>query len=352
MKKCLIAMMLFLIVIQGVSIGKERFQLVSALRTGYGDASGKTSYTAYHYDSEGNRIDQRVFDGADSMAAMMSGIIYSYDSKDRCAEELLLGEKGDTLSIVKYAHGSNGLLSASILRKDGSRRFKDSLLYSDEMLVEQRRYGETGTMTFYRRYTYKSKLLCADSLYEPDGDGKFTATKARLISRNDDGTVSLEAQWLLSGGKWYQTSSTVMAYQKDNLISATTYETDGTAKRLVDSLAWAYDSHGNRTKEEFYDLERVKNYEIVYTWRDTQPENVLSEFGRKKPRVISWRNGRLEFGTPMSGSVTIVRADGRQVARRSINRQHIVDLGTGLSAGRYIVMARGAVNQTLSININ
>ena len=342
--------MFLLFLLPCIAIAQPRFVLESELRTGYTGSNPQPSFTHYTYDTEGNLANRRVFDGVDSLAELMSRIVYSYDSQNRRTEELLLDAGGDTLSIVRYVHGSSGVRSVSVFRRDGTLRYRDSLLYSGGNLVEERRYGATGTMSFYRRYSYTANRLSADTLYEPDGGG-FSAIQARLISRNSDVTVSQEAQWRVSGSQWYQISTTEMGWENGNLMMAVKYESDGASKRLIDSLAWNYDSHGNRTREEYYDNERVKNYDIVYTWRDTHT-GVLAQSWRNTSAGMSWRNGRLEFGVPVSGSVMILGLDGRRLYERQIQSVKTVSLPEGLASGRYIVSMLGTVNNSFPITIN
>jgi hypothetical protein len=346
-------MLFFLIAGQGASFGQDRFQLVSALRTGYGDAAGVSSYTAYGYDSEGNRIDQRVFNGVDSAAALMSSVRYTYDMQKRCTEELLLNASGDTLSIVRYTYGTEGLLSASTLRKDGSLRFSDSLLYAGGVLVEQRRYLSSTQLSFFHRYGYQSGLLSSDNLYERDATDGFTATQTRLLSRNTDSSVAREAQWRNAGGQWYCISTTVMAYANKNLVSAVTYEGDAASKRLMDSLAYNVDAYGNRTLETQFDDERVKTYDIAYTWRDTQPVSVTAAANTRRPGSrMALCNGRLNFGAPVSGSLEFFRIDGRRICERRLSGEASASLPLSLTAGHYVAMVRGTVNQSLSITIH
>ncbi|MBD3239149.1 MAG: hypothetical protein GF331_01080 [Chitinivibrionales bacterium] len=337
---------------QGICLARERFVLDAELRTNFSGGGSVSAYTAYHYDTEGNRIERRVFDGVDSAAALMSSVRYSYDAQDRCIEELLVDDGGDTLSIVRYTWGADGMLSATTLRKNGAVRFTDSLRYTDGLLSALERYNAAGERTWYRRYGYEDGLAATDSLYEPDGGGGFAATQARLLSRNADSTIATEAQWRVSGGAWYQISTTVMSYTDRALISATTYEGDGTSLRLMDSLAYTVDSDGNRTLEEHFDSERTKTYEIVYTWRDTQPSATIARVATAARSIGAWRNGRVEFGRPVSGSLVLCRVDGRRVCEQRLANVAFVALPTALSTGRYVAMVRGSVNQSLSITIH
>lgn len=336
----------------GVCVAQERFLLESELRTNLSGGDSVSFFTAYHYDNDGNRIERRVFDGVDSAAALMSSVRYSYDTQERCTEELLVGTGGDTLSIVRYTWGADGMLSAATLRSDGSVRFADSLRYAGGLLHAQERYDAAGELTWYRNFGYEDGLLATDTLYEPDGGSGFAAAQACILSRNADSTVASEAQWRRADGAWYQISTTAMTYTDRELVSATTYEGDGATQRLIDSVAYALDSYGNRTLEEHFDNERIRTYEIVYTWRDTQQRVAYARSaGRERPRV-AWRDGRVEFGLPASGCLVLCRTDGRRVCERQFSNRTFVPLPTGLSAGRYVAMIRGTVNQSLATTIH
>ena len=80
-----------------------------------------------------------------------------------------------------------------------------------------------------------------------------------------------ETQWRLSGSAWYCISTAFMNYSAGSLVSVATHDRDGVGTGMTDSLAYAYDANGNRTKEEDYDGTPALVYRIVYTWRDTRP---------------------------------------------------------------------------------
>lgn len=340
------------VLVQSVCLAQERFVLKSELRTNFSEGGSVSAFTGYHYDTRGNRIERRVFDGIDSTVALMSSVKYSYDAQDRCIEELLVEAGGDTLSIVRYTWGADGLISAVTLSKDGRVRYSDSLRYTGGLQRAQERYNASGVLTWYHHYGYQNGLLTTDSLYEPDGSSGFTPMQARLLSHNANSTIATEAQWRVSGGTWYLISTTVMGYADDKLASATTYEGDGGSLRLVDSLAYTVDSWGNRTKEEHFDNEQTKTYEIVFTWFDTQMTVTIARAAGAVHPNIAWRNGRVELGRPVSGSLLLCSIDGRRVYGQRLTNENFVALPSGLSAGRYVAMIRGTVNQSLSITIN
>ncbi len=345
-------MLIFVVLLQVACFAKERFVLESELRTNFSGGGSISSLTAYHYDNDGNRIERRVFDGVDSTATLVSSVRYSYDAQGRCIEELLVDDGGDTLSIVRYTWGTDGMLSAATLRKDGSVRFADSLRYTDGLMRVQGRYNAAGELTWYHSYSYVNGLSATDSLYESNGGSEFVATQARIISHNADSTVASEAQWRVSGGQWYLISTKVMAYAQKILVAAMTYETDGASGRLIDSLAYTADSYGNRTFEAHFDSEREKTYYITYTWRDTQPVGIAAKaVNHRNGAHLAYNKGRLDFCVPVSGSLVLWSINGRRIWERSLSGEVTASLPTSLSPGNYVAMVRGTVNQSLAITI-
>lgn len=334
-------------------LGDNRFLLQTELRTNYNGGSPGKFYTGYTYDESGNRIQKRVFDGVDSAAALISREVLSYDANEQLTQDLLLSATGDTLSIVRNSYGSSGLKSASTLNKDGSTRFVDSMFYSGGVLTQQSRFNASGTKVFFNSYTYTGGLLKADSLYESDGAGGFAPTQARLISHNSDSTVAQEVQYQKSGTAWYAVSTTKMSYSQKLLLSTAVYETDGASGALTDSLAYLYDMYGNRTKESQFDNERTLTYDIVYTWKDTQPSGVIS-FGNALPALqqVCFRNGHIVFSTPFTGTITVYSVDGRKLSQNRLENSSCAILGYHGANGRYYAMLNGTTKQIFPITIN
>jgi hypothetical protein len=342
-----------LLLYPALCLGADRFLLQTELRTTYTGAFAAKSFTGYNYNASGNRIARRVFDGVDSSSALMSRELFTYDADSRLSQDLLLSATGDTLSIVRNTYGSGGLICAATLKKDGSVRFTDSLIYSGAVLAEQRRYNSSATMTYFHRYAYVSGLLCADSLFEPDGANGFAATQALLISRNADSTVAREAQWRKSSDLWYPVGITKMTYTQKLLVSAATYEADGSSGALTDSLAYAYDAHGNKIKESSFSDDKTLVYEIASIWFDTQPIDVLAFLHAEMPvHHVAFRNGRISFGAPFTGTVTVYSAAGCKVTQLRFDKSESSLLGFKAASGRYFATANGTLNQTFSFVLN
>lgn len=333
--------------------GADRFVLQSELRTNYIEGLSTKTFTGYTYDDDGNRILKRVYDGVDSAASLMSREIFAYDASGRVIRDLLTSATGDTLSIVNNTYGDDGLVCASTLNKDGSMRFKDSLIYGGGNLIEQRRYNASSTMTFFHRYGYTSGLLAADSLFERNATDGYEATRALAVSHNADSTVSQEVQWRKSGSSWYAVGTTKMVYQQKRLISASSYETDGSSGRLLDSLAYAYDANGNRIAETDFDDARTKVYDIVFTWFDTQQVTVSAVNNeRMTKRRVVFRSGALHFDAPFTGTVTVYTASGAIAGRATVNNQVTSALLIRTAFGRYVARIDGTTQQSILFSIN
>ena len=229
----------------------------------------------------------------------MSTDKFTYDGSGNLTEELLLSG-ADTLTIVRYAYGGGNLIAVHTLRKDGTLRFTDSLLYDGQgRNIEEQRISSAGVKTFYHHYTLNAfGKTVADTLYELVSSA-FVATQAVLFTYNADSTVAKEVQWQMSSGTWYCISTAFMSYAAGSLVSVATHERDGVGTGMTDSLAYTYDANGNRTKEEDYDGTKVLTHRIVYTWRDTQPVFVLmSNKTRRRSTICLERKTRPVDGRP------------------------------------------------------
>jgi hypothetical protein len=354
MKKSYFLVLLSLLVVHGSNLGANRFLLQTELRTNFNGGVSANIFTRYTYDESGNRIFKRVFDGLDSTVALMSREALSYNIEGQISQDLLLSASGDTLSIVQYTYGTNGLEIVSTLNKSGSIRFIDRMSYSGEMLTEQSRYNSSGTKIFFHRYSYSRGLLNADSLFESDGAGSFAASQTRLISYNTDSTVAQEMQWRKSGTTWYEVSTTKMAYTQRLLLSTAVYEADGSSGALTDSISYVYDLNRNRTKESHFDKERMLTYNIVYTWIDLQPVGIIisrNAVSSAQQRVC-YRDGQIVLSTPFTGTVTIYSVDGCKISQNHLEHGNRVMLGSRTANGRYYAMFSGISKQFFPITIN
>jgi hypothetical protein len=286
----------WILVINAFCLGADGFILTSELRTNFSDdGSAASFFTGYTYDVNGNRVSQRIWNGADSSTVPMSRAQYSSAANGLVTEALQLSG-ADTQSIVRYAYDGNKLVAVRTLAKDGSMRFTDSIIYDNRGRdIEEQRISSTGVKTYYHHYTLNDfNKTTADTMYELVSSS-YTATQAALLTYNADSTAATEARWRKSGDNWYCISTVYMAYSGKKLASITTHERDNAEGAMTDSLAYTYDANGNRSKEEEYDGTKTLIRRIVYTWRNLQPIiAVLSPKPRSDGRfVITLENDRL-----------------------------------------------------------
>jgi YD repeat-containing protein len=283
----------------------------------------------------------------------MSSVKFSYDISGAVTEELLLSGV-DTLTIVRYVYAGGKLIAVRTLRKDGTLRFTDSLLYDGQgRKIEEQRISSAGVKTFYHRYTLNAfGKTSADSLYELVSTA-FVATQAVLFTYNPDSTVVKEVQWRMSSATWYCISTAFMSYAAGSLVSVATHERDGIGTGMTDSLAYSYDGFGNRTKEEDYNGSKVLTHRIVYTWRDTLPVLVLmSEKMRSDQRsVLSCNQGRLtaDLSAGGRGMIALYDMSGRRICQTAVEHSGIVPLNGMAGKGSYVaVYTRGTGKQVLT----
>lgn len=336
----------------GVTAAQDGFRLVSELRTTYADAGTNAVITWHTYESTGERISKTAYDGGDTLAAILSSTRFAYDGDGNVSEELLLNAAGDTLSIVAYLYNAGGaLVSARVNRADGSLRYRDSLLYTGGELTELRRYNAAGDLTFYHVYGYITGLRAYDSLYE-DAGGTFAATQAVLFARDGDGRVTSESSYRLVENQWFLTSTVVLDYADTLLASATEYEGDGSSQRMIDSLAFGYDTWGNRTREERYDEDAAMVYSIDYTWRDVRTHVARARTGRPAAAISAAYDGGVLRVGGIAGPSDIALFDikGTQVLRCSAGpAQGVLHVAADLPCGRYVVRATGAARSGAAV---
>jgi hypothetical protein len=343
-------LLLILLVSTSLCFGVERFQLQSELRANF-DENGATTQTltGYTYDANGNRVQSRVWSGTDSTAAPMSFVKFTYDGSGVVTEALQLAG-ADTLTIVRYDYDGGKLIAVHTLTKSGALRFTDSLIYDSQgRNIEEQRISSAGVKTFYHHYILNAwGKKVADTLYELISSS-YVATQAVLSTFNTDSTVSTETQWRLSGANWYCISTAFMSYAAGSLVSVATHERDGAGTGMTDSLAYAYDGSGNRTREEAFDGEKALVHRIVYTWHDSQtPIAQMRDDTRNDHRsMLRSMSGRLmiDLMPQEHGEIALYDLAGKRISRITIDHSGIVPLTGILGKGSYI-----AVFSTSGIN--
>jgi hypothetical protein len=330
--------------------GRSGFILDAELRTNFGD-NGPTSQflTHYTYDVNGNRVMQREWVGADSMATPISSVRYNYDGGGIVTEELLLSG-ADTLTIVRYAYGGGKLVAVHTLAKNGAVRFIDSLIYDGlGRNIEEQHISSAGVKTYFHRYILNAQgKMLADSLFELV-TVTYAASQAVLFLYNADSTVASEVQWRLSGDSWYCISTAFMSYAAGSLISVATHEREGVGTSLTDSIAYAYDADKNRIKEEDYNGNQTLTYRIVFTWRDTRPAFVLINEKSDNDRVftLSDNHGRLIINCAFRnrGEISIYDLTGTRLCRIAVDGSGTVPLRGHIGKGSYMAVFTNGINR-------
>jgi YD repeat-containing protein len=336
---------LLFLVVPALCLGGDRFLLESELRTNFGD-NGSTSqlFTGYTYDAAGNRVLQRVWNGIDSAAAPMSSIKFTYDISGNLIEELLLFGS-DTSSIVRYIYRDGKLVAVRTLGKNGAVRFTDSLVYDAQgRNIEEQRVSSAGVMTYFHRYTLDAQgRKLADSLFELVG-AAYVASQAVLFTYNMNSTVASETQWRLSGNSWYCISTAFMNYADGTLASVATHERDGAGTAMTDSLAYAYDANGNRTREEDFNGESALISRVAYSWRDTQSTIVLMKGKTRDDHWFVMGNKQglsIDYALRNHGEISIYGISGRRFCRIAVDQSGAIPLQGLIGKGSYTAVCTG-----------
>jgi hypothetical protein len=319
----------------------EGFYLDAELRTTFGHSSSTHIFTEHTYDSDGLRTTSIVHNGPDAGGPEMSRTAFTYTSDGSVSTEYVL-QGNDTLSIVEHSYdGAGREIAVAVLGGDGTLRFVDSLDYdSQDRPVRCSRYVE-GVMTFYHAYGYDDTgNRLADTLYEYSGE-TAVASQVWQFSHNSDNQVLSERHLRRSGDGWYLAGTVIMAYVDGFLGSATEYEGDGSSNRMLDSLAYTYDEHGNRLSEERFDDERVRKHLIEYTWRaDATAATTPASTAEGISLAIRKGSGGLWIHTakPIPVSVKLFDMSGRLVAAGKTGGASTLrlDLDRTISRGRYV----------------
>jgi antitoxin component YwqK of YwqJK toxin-antitoxin module len=327
---------------------KDRFLLESELFTNFASGSQVKVFTGYSYNDSGNRVEKHTYNGPDSNAAAMSRTVYVYTQDNTLSDEVLKTAAGDTVSIVRYSYDAGKRrIAVSTLTKLQALRYVDSMAYdADGQMTAKRRYSG-GALSFYNTYSYNAagKKL-SDTLHETNGTD-FSASQAVIFSYDGNGRVQNEKNSRFQAGSWYLISTNKMAYTSSgSLGSVTQYEGDGASNLMQDSLAYAYDNSGNRTRESHYDNNRALISTTDYTWIDTQPTFVFTSKKVSEKSGFKFENGKLLMtGTEIHGTIRLSLFDTRGKLVRQSQHQGSAcrefSLAPEVGRGSYIAVLRG-----------
>jgi hypothetical protein len=340
-----------------LSFGANQYILDSELKTNFSDNGSSVKFlTAYTYDSDGNRIQQRVWNGTDSITSPMSTIRFSNNSSGAITEAInFVGN--DTSSIVRYSYSNEKLTAVHTLTKTGALRFADSLIYDvSGRNVEEQRISSSGVKTFFHRYAFNAQgKRSSDSLYELSS-GTYIATQTIFFTYNTDFTVASEVQWRLSGNNWYCISTASMTYSSGSLVAVVTHERDGAGTAMLDSISYSYDIHGNRIKEEKFDGTSFPVYRIDYTWHELPSTFVSMDRRIMDHRFSIYNKGGhlfLDYTFRNRGQIAIYNMAGKRICATTIDHSGIAMINGLYGKGSYIaIFTDGAKEQAINFTIS
>ena len=234
------------------------------------------TYTQYRYDKDGNRILRETFNSLpdDSTGRPVGNpwTYVGYEYEDGRLKRQIQVSLSDTVGTeVEYSYDARGNLAKTVTRtRNGPDMYQDLFTYDEpgDRLVEVRRLVANALVSFHR-YAYDSLgRIQATTLYEKQG-GDFLDVQRVATAYDSAGRALADSAWRRQAGEWYLISTVVRTFLGGLLASVARYERDGTDRRLMDSVAYAYDPQGNRIKEEGFDDESAPTYAIDFHWITT-----------------------------------------------------------------------------------
>jgi hypothetical protein len=267
----------------------QTFRLVSEKKDTYGISGKSEVFTAFDYDSDGQRIAKRAFAGADTGGTALGTTTYRYDGGGRLIREVTANGP-DTVTDAAYEYGLIPKpIKVTVRGAAGKLRYTDTSVYdgSGNLLSEERK-SAAGIVLFDRHYGYDGGMrLIADTLFETDGVSP-QASQMRALFYNGDGTVSREDHSRFADGAWFLWEKVMMAYAGGKLVGVTAFEG---AKRM-DSLAIAYDGDGNRSRESRFDEDGTPIDDVYFSWLEI-PASIAwrSPAAKSRPRGIFTLDG-------------------------------------------------------------
>lgn len=122
--------------------------------------------------------------------------------------------------------------------------------------------------------------------------------------------------------------------------------------RLIESLAFTVNSHGDRTPEGHFDNERTMTYETVYTRLNTKRAAEGAKTGRTTFPDVVMQGGSVRFSGPVSWRLALCLLDGRRLHAQQLQHQLSASLPSALSPGSYITVVSSKLNHSFSITIS
>lgn len=331
-------LLIAIIILSRFSISAQEFILESELKTTYGGSGSHATFTNYTYDSNGNRINKRVYDGGDTLSNLLSHCEYVYDVNGKVTKETLVSSN-DTLSIVEFSYINEKLSCIRSLSGDGTLRYTDSLFYNAVGQLEKESRHVNETNTFFHKYTYEGLNKVSDTLFEYDGTS-FIATQAVLFTHSTEGNVNQEDHFAYQGGRWSQIKTVLMEYELETLTSVSIHAGVGSTGALIDSLAFEYDIDKNRIKESKFNDEKALTYTIDYKWINTNTYTTNLNNSLKTQSISMSTTNRIInlYSQSSLKEIRVYDIAGRTIINENINNSlnARVNIPSNISNGRYI----------------
>jgi hypothetical protein len=337
------------------SFSQGRFLLQSEIKTSYNPGSTTARLTTYAYDNHGKKIKMLVFLGADTATGLDNSAFYSYDANQRMVSELHLLSGVDTSSLINYSYDANSNLSVirTMVNNNGVWQV-DSLKYdSSQRLVQRWHY--TAAITDYHDYTYNiSGQEIADTLLESTG-AAYVATQASIFDYSVPNIVT-QKDYFVTGGTWYFKQDSVKTYANNFLVASAVHEPNGVTNILMDSLAFSYDTAGNKVNVAHFDKTGARTYAINYQWFPNPyaailvrniPERRAIELAYSK-RIVTLRHSESS-----EGYLAVFTLNGKLYKKQTVMAgQNYAMALPGIAPGKYIAeyLASG-IKQSLLINV-
>ena len=287
------------------------FQLRSEVWTNMAGGNGAVILSLYRYDAQGKRVAKEVRPSPDTSGPVLARTTYVYDAGGRPVKTVLRNAS-DTVSWVEYAYAAGGdLMVTRTWDSSATLRFADTLIYDRDGRLRENRRLVGGKPTQIHRFTYDARdRVVSDTLLEWQ-DSAMVPAQVVLTAYRPDGLVASEGHFRAVSGAWYQIKTVKKGYLQGSLTQTAAYERDGKDTKLMDSIAYAYDSHGNRIKESGFDEDRQATYTFEYEWQAIGPGAVRGRGDHARAIVISLRPGGLHIAATGNGPLLLNIRDAR-----------------------------------------
>jgi len=330
----------------------QDFILSSELKTSYFNGGESYILTVYDYDGNGNRIEDRNYNDMSSIVPPMSRTVYSYNSGGQLEDEYTISN-GDTLSHLQYSYAPifGFLETISTYDQNGNLKYVDSLTADMQRRPKRKTRWVGDQKRFYIEYTYAPGGLRQEALFEPDESNEFQVVQRTVITRNQAEQVIGEQYYVTIGGVETLKSTSIFTYENNLLHSVAEYAGNGQSKNLMDSLDYAYDSHGNKIEENAYNSDGVLKIKTTYEWAQMVPV-IFNRSGSLETPQISMSGNLLHISSgniPGTATISLFTLAGKRAVSKTITTRGItrVPLNGLACSGSYIVNVQ--INNTQKI---